>query len=291
MSKNFEENYFLNSNILRKFEISIIDLLNVKSKIIKNYFKKSLNEIKKIDNFLKKNNTEYYANNLFSLHSLDNFDYHFLFIPENDFNKFNKKVLFLNENENEDNYEFTLEKSYLIENLLNVASKLRDSEFKENLVNNLTKKLLYYQKVVKKDLPFDKLFTLKKINNTFSTDEDSLNFENKNFYLKFYIKIKKLYNIPLYIILFQDINSDNININNETMNYDKKFPKITEKNNSIYNKNLNNSMSDLSIFSSNTNKSLLKNSRKKKYSILNKKFYNNNIDLINNNNIDLFDLK
>ena len=291
MSKNFEENYFLNSNILRKFEISIIDLLNVKSKIIKNYFKKSLNEIKKIDKFLKKNNTEYYANNLFSLHSLDNFDYHFLFIPENDFNKFNKKVLFLNENENEDDYEFTLEKSSLIENLLNVATKLRDSEFKENLVNNLTKKLLHYQKVIKKDLPFDKLFTLKKINNTFSTDEDSLNFENKNFYLQFYIKIKKLYNIPLYIILFQDINSDNININNETMNYDKKFPKITEKNNSIYNKNLNNSMSDLSIFSSNTNKSLLKNSRKKKYSILNKKFYNNNIDLINDNNIDLFDLK
>ena len=104
-------------------------------------------------------------------------------------------------------------------------------------------------------MPFDKLFTLKKINNTFSTDEDSLNFENKNFYLKFYIKIKKLYNIPLYIILFQDINSDNIKINKETMNYDKKFPKITEKNNSIYNKNLNNSMSDLSIFSSNTNKS------------------------------------
>ena len=290
MSKNFEENYFLNMDILRKFEISMLDLLNIKTKIIKNYFKKPLNEIKKINNYLKKNNTEYYANNLFFLNSLKNFDYQFLFKAENDFSKFNKnKIIF---NESEDIYEFTLEKPDLIQNLLNLVIKLRDSEKKDYLINNLTKKLLYYQKFIKKnyniDVSFDKLFTLKKNNNTFSIDEESLCLENnKNFLLKFYIKIKNLYNTPLYIILFQDKNSDNIiTMNNSISNYDTK---ITEKNFSIYNKNLNNYKSDLSNISS---KPLLNNSRKNKYSIINKKYYNKNINLTNNNNdIDLFDFR
>ena len=254
MSKIFEENYFLNMEILRKCDVEIIDLLNIKSKQIKNCFRKSLKKIKKISDLLIINHTEHFSNKLFYLNSSVEFDTNTLFKPDNDFDKFNKnKIIF---NDNEENMQFIIEKPDFIENLLKAVTKLSDSESKEYLINNLAKKLLYYQKFVTKNYNVDIL--LGKLyggirNNNLSTDEDSIKLENKKFFsLKINVNIKKLYDIPLFIFSFQDKKTDNI-INTEIISFNQRTSKIIKKTNQKSNKELNNSITDRSVISSTTN--------------------------------------
>ena len=290
MSKIFEENYFLNMEILRKCDVEIFDLLNIKTKKIKNCFRKSLKEIKKINDLLVINHAEHFSNKLFYLNSSIDFEANNLFKPDNDFNKFDKnKIMF---NDNKENMQFIIEKPDFIENLLKAVTKLSDSESKEYLINNLAKKLLYYQKFVTKNYNVDIL--LGKLyggirNNNLSTDEDSIKLENKKFFtLKINVNIKKLYDIPLFIFSFQDKKTDNI-INTEIISFNQRTSKIIKKTNQKSNKELNNSVTDRSVISSTTNRFLLNKSKIKKYNII-KKNSQNNEEYINND-IDLVDIK
>ena len=288
MSKQFEENYFLNMEILRKCDVEIFELLNFKSKKIKSCFRKSLKKIKKISDLLSNNNTEYFSNKLYYLNALNEFDSNSLFKADNDFNKFNKNIIIFKDDE--ENMQFTIEKPDFIENLLKAVTKLSDSESKEYLINNLAKKLLYYQKFVTKnynvDILLGKLYGVR--NNNLSTDEDSIKLENKKFFsLQFYVKIKKLYDIPIFIFSFQDKKTDNI-INTEKITFNQKNSIIKKKNNQKNNKELNNSTTDRSVISSTTNRFLLNKSKTKKYNITKKS--QNNEDYINKD-IDLIDIK
>ena len=172
--------------------------------------------------------------------------------------------------------QFIIEKPDFIENLLKAVTKLSDSESKEYLINNLAKKLLYYQKFVTKNYNVDIL--LGKLyggirNNNLSTDEDSIKLENKKFFsLKINVNIKKLYDIPLFIFSFQDKKTDNI-INTEIISFNQRTSKIIKKSNQKSNKELNNSITDRSVISSTTNRILLNKTKTKKYNIIKKKIH------------------
>ena len=67
ISREIEENYAFNLNILRKVDVELTDLFDINTNIMKNKFKDTLDVIEKVKDELEFNDIEQYSKNLFHL--------------------------------------------------------------------------------------------------------------------------------------------------------------------------------------------------------------------------------
>ena len=250
ISREIEENYSFNLNLLRKVDVELTDLFDININVMKNKFKSTLDVIAKVKDELEYNDVEQYSKNLFLLNINNELDLgEKTFIP-------NKKSLEIS-NSNVDlcdtsilfgkkmeTIEFVRSKPLLIQNIIKALNKLTDSMIRDECVNKLLKLLMKVKKNVTNNNNnlenLDTLININGINKTPTMENEMVNegneiedeeiISNATLQILFKGTIKKLYDIPMYIFRFRDIldneegyKSDNPQNNEKEVNNVKTF--------------------------------------------------------------------
>ena len=240
ISREIEENYAFNLNLLRKVDMEIIDIFDINTNIMKNKFKDTLDVIEKVKDELEFNDVEQYSKNLFNLNVNNELDLgEKTFIP-------NKKSLEIS-NSNIDlcdtsilfgkkmeTIEFVRSKPLLIQNIIKALNKLTDSVTRDENINKLLHLLIKVKRsVTNKNNTIQNLMNIEGIPQTatlqnamIDAGDEEEHVSNATLQILFKGSIKKLYDIPIYIFRFRDIldneegykadnNQQNTNNNNE----------------------------------------------------------------------------
>ena len=264
ISREIEENYAFNLNLLRKVDIELTDLFDININIMKNKFKETLDVIEKVKDELSFNDIEQYSKNLFNLNINNELDLDDnIFIP-------NKKSLEIS-NSNIDlcdtsilfgkkmeTIEFVRSKPLLIQNIIKALNKLTDSVTRDDNINTLLKLLMKVKRsatnagnniggesILQLD-GFQKSPTMENEMLYDAHDEEEEIVQNATLQILFKGVIKKLYDIPIYIFRFRDIldneegykadnqNTNNNNNNNNVSNLVQTSTILSKKSNSNY---------------------------------------------------------
>ena len=224
ISREIEENYFFNLNLLRKVDMEIIDIFDINTNIMKNKFKDTLDVIEKVKDELEFNDVEQYSKNLFNLNANGELDLSDKgFIP-------NKKSLEISNSNNDlcdtsilfgkkmETIEFVRNKPILIQNIIKALNKLSDSVTRDENINQLLQLLIKVKNDVEGNnennennefinidgVKIEKSATLQ--NAMFDPEyEQEKKISNATLQILFKGAIKKLYDIPIYIFRFRDI--------------------------------------------------------------------------------------
>ena len=215
ISREIEENYAFNLNLLRKVDVEVIDLFDINTNVMKTKFKGTLDVIEKVKDELEFNDVEQYSKNLFNLNANNELDLgEKTFIP-------NKKSLEIS-NSNIDlcdtsilfgkkmeSIEFVREKPIIIQNIIKALNKLTDSVTRDENINTLLRLLIKVRRDVNKD-ENNHLMNVEGIQQSATIqnamfDDDNEKVLNATLQILFKGAIKKLYDIPIYIFRFRDI--------------------------------------------------------------------------------------
>ena len=216
ISREIEENYAFNLNILRKVDVELTDLFDINTNIMKNKFKDTLDVIEKVKDELEFNDIEQYSKNLFHLNINNELDLEEKpFIP-------NKKSLEIS-NSNIDlcdtsilfgkkmeTIEFVRSKPLLIQNIIKALNKLTDSVTRDENINTLLRLLMKVKKNVTNaglhaDSVLEGIEKSPTMQNEMINDDEEPVVANATLQILFKGGIKKLYDIPIYIFRFRDI--------------------------------------------------------------------------------------
>ena len=259
ISREIEENYAFNLNILRKVDVELVDLFDINTMVMKNKFKDTLDVIEKVKDELEFNDIEQYSKNLFHLNVNNELDLEEKpFIP-------NKKSLEIS-NSNIDlcdtsilfgkkmeTIEFVRSKPLLIQNIIKALNKLSDSVTRDENINKLLRLLIKVKRNATnpggiriesmlniEGMPKTATIQNEMINDDIDNNENQEGYvANATLQILFKGAIKKLYDIPIYIFRFRDIldNEEGYKADNQQQNNIEN--QFTE-NNSLMSKNMNN---------------------------------------------------
>ena len=243
ISREIEENYAFNLNLLRKVDIELTDLFDININIMKNKFKETLDVIEKVKDELSFNDIEQYSKNLFNLNINNELDLDDnIFIPNkksleisnSSIDLCEKSILFGKKMET---IEFVRSKPLLIQNIIKALNKLTDSVTRDDNINTLLKLLMKVKRSAtnagnniggESILQLDGIQKSPTMENEMlydAHDEEEEIVQNATLQILFKGVIKKLYDIPIYIFRFRDIldneegyKADNQNTNNNNNN-------------------------------------------------------------------------
>jgi hypothetical protein len=225
ISREIEENYAFNLNILRKVDVELVDLFDINTMVMKNKFKDTLDVIEKVKDELEFNDVEQYSKNLFHLNINNELDLgEKSFIP-------NKKSLEIS-NSNIDlcdtsilfgkkmeTIEFVRNKPLLIQNIIKALNKLSDSVTRDENINTLLRLLMKVRRNATNagGIRIESMLNIEGMPKSATIQNEMMNNgNNNNDYQEEYVAnatlqilfkgaIKKLYDIPIYIFRFRDI--------------------------------------------------------------------------------------
>ena len=221
ISREIEENYSFNLNLLRKVDVEVIDIFDININMMKNRFKNTLDVIEQVKDELEYNDVEQYSKNLFNLNVNNELDLgEKTFIP-------NKKSLEISNSDVDisdtsilfgkkmETIEFVRNKPIIIQNIIKALNKLTDSVTRDEKINTLLELLLKIKNDVNPNenngdieiegVAIEKSATLQNamFDNEFVENENKA--KNATLQILFKGAIKKLYDIPIYIFRFRDI--------------------------------------------------------------------------------------
>ena len=292
ISKEIEDNYFFNLNLLRKCDVELIDLFDINVKEIEKKFKKTLDIINQVKHEMEFNDVEHYSKNLFLLNNNNELNDK-MFIPNkksleisNDINKIDTKTLI---SESKESMEFVRSKPLMVQNIIKALNKLTDSSEKDENIRNLIDFILHIKNNVSDISNENNFLNNQLINNTniynnasmiLNNDEIVQCVSNATLQILFKGNIKKIYDIPIYIFKFRDI-----------MNNEEGYKEDIEHHNTIKNTNhshfIHNNNSATSNFINKLSASrnfISENSISSNFSYSNNNNNNNNNNNKNNNN-------
>jgi len=243
ISREIEENYAFNLNLLRKVDIELTDLFDININIMKNKFKETLDVIEKVKDELSFNDIEQYSKNLFNLNINNELDLDDnIFIPNKKSLEISNSSIDLSDTsilfgKKMETIEFVRSKPLLIQNIIKALNKLTDSVTRDDNINTLLKLLMKVKRsatnagnniggesILQLD-GFQKSPTMENEMLYDAHDEEEEIVQNATLQILFKGVIKKLYDIPIYIFRFRDIldneegyKADNQNTNNNNNN-------------------------------------------------------------------------
>ena len=221
ISKEIEKRYYLNLNFLKQTDTELLEILDVDSKDIKKYFKKTLTAIDTIKKELELHCIEAYSRLLFYSRLSEDSDKseRKFILSQESFNMNNSVPLFLRKVDLFDDKSkreimyMTKARNVIIQNIINTLYKLTDSSMKEETLNKLNETLYAFQHSLTymTSLEGKKTETkpLKSHNRISVPNISTKHFELNKTYkvaskISIKIKIKKLYDSPIYIIEIKD---------------------------------------------------------------------------------------
>ena len=217
ITKNLEERFYLSISVLKKCEIRLIDIFELHEKQILKNFKKTISSIKKLSKELEANDLEHYAKNLFNLSlNKDENNSEIKYVS-------NKNSL---EISNSENYQTDLsilydknkieyfrkkiKKTLILQNIIKTLNKLSDSSSKDENIKVLVESIYSLQKNLSITSLASKTNNKKNsLNKNASLSRKSnfnINISNsgKSYQILLKGKVKKIYDIPLFLFKFND---------------------------------------------------------------------------------------
>ena len=305
ITKNLEERFHLSISVLKKCEIRLIDIFELHEKQLLKNFKKTISSIKKLSKELEANDLEHYAKNLFNLSlNKDENNSEIKYIS-------NKNSL---EISNTENYQTDLSilydkkkieyfhkkisKAIILQNIIKTLNKLSDSSSKDENIKILVESIYSLQKnlsitslATKNNLKRNSSLHKRSINSRKSNFNININNSSKSYQILLKGKVKKIYDIPLFLFKFNDKYQHNFLDHQNSISSLTKFSRlnsITKNNKNKINKQFttNSTLNSIKkkktneIFFRKTTKSLNVVNKKEETEVITFKF-----DIVTNNEL------